>query len=136
MPDGKSTPLDLSLFDKLESPAAQPQSLPIASSAPLPAVATGAALPAVADERLAPTPAPERLVEIANLTPEDLAAAQASAAKVDFRDSATLLQHGEGVLAGIAQASRQLLTGVRTAVLPLDQEIAPEKIGDHGAVSE
>jgi uncharacterized protein YaaN involved in tellurite resistance len=42
-----------------------------------------------------------------------LGAAQASAQKVDFRNTNTLLAHGEGVLAGIAQASRQLLTGVR-----------------------
>jgi uncharacterized protein YaaN involved in tellurite resistance len=52
-------------------------------------------------------------VDIANLSPDDKAAAEASAAKIDFRNSNTLLQHGEGVLAGIAQASRQLLTGVR-----------------------
>ena len=56
---------------------------------------------------------PERLVEVANLSAKDLAAAQASAAKIDFRNTNTLLSHGEGVLAGIAQASRQLLTGVR-----------------------
>jgi uncharacterized protein YaaN involved in tellurite resistance len=67
----------------------------------------------MADPRLEPETQPERLVEIANLNQGDLAAAQASAAKVDFRNSTTLLSHGEGVLAGIAQASRQLLTGVR-----------------------
>jgi uncharacterized protein YaaN involved in tellurite resistance len=67
----------------------------------------------VADPRLAPEPALERLVEVANLGAKDLAAAQASAAKVDFRNASTLLAHGEGVFAGIAQASRQLLTGVR-----------------------
>jgi uncharacterized protein YaaN involved in tellurite resistance len=33
--------------------------------------------------------------------------------KIDFRNTSTLLAHGEGVLAKIAQASRQLLTGVR-----------------------
>ena len=32
---------------------------------------------------------------------------------IDFRKTATLLAHGDGVLAEIAQASRQLLTGVR-----------------------
>jgi uncharacterized protein YaaN involved in tellurite resistance len=110
MPDGKSTPLDLSLFDNLESPPAQP--MPLATNAPLP-VPTSTALPAAADERLAPTLAPERLVDIDKLGAEDLAAAKTSAAKVDFHDSTTLLQHGEGVLAAIAQASRQLLTGVR-----------------------
>jgi uncharacterized protein YaaN involved in tellurite resistance len=102
MPDTKPTaPLDLSIFDNLET----------APSLPVPAAA--ALLPVPADDRLAPQPAQERLVDIANLKPEDLAAAQASAAKVDFRNTNTLLTHGEGVLANIAQASRQLLTGVR-----------------------
>lgn len=95
-------PLDLSIFDNLDAPPAPPL-----------AVAPVARLPTVADSRLAPEPEPERLVEVANLNPEDLAAAQASAAKIDFRNTSTLLSHGEGVLAGIAQASRQLLTGVR-----------------------
>ena len=52
-------------------------------------------------------------METSNLGADDLAAAQASADKVDFRNTTTLLAHGDGVLAGIAQASRQLLTGVR-----------------------
>jgi uncharacterized protein YaaN involved in tellurite resistance len=69
--------------------------------------------PTVTDARLAPDPEPERLVEIANLSQQDLAASQASASKVDFRNTNTLLSHGEHVLAGIAQSSRQLLTGVR-----------------------
>ncbi len=104
MPDTKPTaPLDLSIFDNLETAPAP--------SLPVPAAATP--LPVPADDRLAPQPAQERLVDIANLKPEDLAAAQASAAKVDFRNTNTLLTHGEGVLANIAQASRQLLTGVR-----------------------
>jgi uncharacterized protein YaaN involved in tellurite resistance len=106
MPDAKPTaPLDLSIFDNLEA-----QPAPVAA---VPAVAPGGIPPAVADARLVAEPAPERLVEVANLSPEDLAAAQASAQKVDFRNSPSLLAHGEGVLAGIAQASRQLLTGVR-----------------------
>jgi uncharacterized protein YaaN involved in tellurite resistance len=101
MADSKSTPLDLSAFDNLDSP-------------PTPApVATPAQALVPADQRLAPEPAPPLLVEVANLSAEDLAAAQTSAAKIDFRDTTTLLQHGEGVLAAIAQASRQLLTGVR-----------------------
>jgi uncharacterized protein YaaN involved in tellurite resistance len=101
MADSKSTPLDLAAFDNLDSP---PVSLPVAMPAqPL----------VPADERLALEPAPPRLVEVANLSADDLSAAQASASKVSFRDSTTLLQHGEGVLAGIAQASRQLLVGVR-----------------------
>src|SRR5215470_16696925 len=102
MPDTKPTaPLDLTIFDNLETAPAP--SLPVpAAAAPLPA-----------DDRLASQPAPERLVDITNLKPEDLAAAQASAEKIDFRNTNTLLTHGEGVLANIAQSSRQLLTGVR-----------------------
>jgi uncharacterized protein YaaN involved in tellurite resistance len=103
MPDNKPTaPLDLSTFDNLDSPPAH-----------LPAVPVSGQLPTVADPRLAVEPARERLVEIANLAPQDLAAAQSAAAKVDFRNTTTLLAHGDGALAGIAQASRQLLTGVR-----------------------
>lgn len=104
MPDTKpAAPLDLSIFDNLETAPA--------SSLPVPASA--APLPVPVDERLAAQTPPERLVDIANLKAEDLAAARASAAKVDFRNTTTLLSHGEGVLANIAQASRQLLTGVR-----------------------
>src|SRR5271166_3733918 len=104
MPETKTTePLDLSIFDNLDSPPSG-QALTVRPVAPP---------PVAADPRLAAEPGPERLVEIANLSREDLAAAQASAAKVDFRNTNTLLSHGEGVLAGIAQASRQLLAGVR-----------------------
>ena len=103
MSDTKPTaPLDLSAFDSLESPPAH-----------LPTVPQAAQPPVAADPRLAPQPAPERLVEVANLSAQDLAAAQTAAAKVDFRNTTTLLAHGDGALAGIAQASRQLLTGVR-----------------------
>ncbi len=103
MPETKSdTPLDLSMFDDLDPAPAAPT-----------AVAVVATAVAVADPRLLPEPPPERLVEVANLSPEDLAAARESAGKIDFRKTATLLAHGDGVLAGIAQASRQLLTGVR-----------------------
>jgi uncharacterized protein YaaN involved in tellurite resistance len=98
-----SAPLDLSVFDNLE-----PTPQPVQALSP----ATAAA-PPVADERLAPQPRPARLVEVANLSPEDRAAAEASAAKIDFSHTNTLLAHGDGVLAGIAGASRQLLTGVR-----------------------
>ena len=94
-----SAPLDLSAFDNLDPPPAPAQAL--------------TAVPATTDDRLAPQPRPERLVEVANLSPADLAAATASAAKIDFTQTATLLAHGDGVLAGIAGASRQLLTGVR-----------------------
>jgi uncharacterized protein YaaN involved in tellurite resistance len=97
-----TAPLDLSLFDNLDPAPAQPL-VPAQPAAP----------PAAADPRLAPEPAPERLVDVANLNPDDLAAAQSSAAKINFRNTSSLLSHGDGVLAGIAQASRQLLAGVR-----------------------
>jgi len=97
--NASSAPLDLSAFDDLDP-------------APKPAQAV-AVLPGTADERLVAQPRPERLVEVANLSPADLAAATASAAKIDFSQTATLLAHGDGVLAAIAGASRQLLTGVR-----------------------
>ena len=103
MPDTKPTaPLDLSAFDNLDP---HPGNLPAVPSVAQPLVA--------ADPRLVPEPVPERLVEIANLSAADLAAAQASAAQVDFRNTTTLLAHGDGALAAIAQSSRQLLTGVR-----------------------
>src|SRR5579859_7883904 len=111
MPDTRpGAPLDLSIFDNLETPAGQALVAP--PEQPL-TVAPAASLPATADPRLAATPVPERLVEIANLGPDDLKAAEASASKINFRDTNSLLAHGEGVLAGIAAASRQLLTGVR-----------------------
>src|SRR6201994_2955494 len=90
-------PLDLSAFDTAEPQPAAAQS--VAISPP--------------DTRLVPQPRPARLVEVNKLSPEELAAAQASAAKLDFRNTRTLLEHCDGVLAAIAQASRQLLTGVR-----------------------
>jgi uncharacterized protein YaaN involved in tellurite resistance len=105
MPDTKpDTPLDLSMFDNLDVPP----------TAQLPVVTPAAAnTVTVTDPRLQPEPPPERLVEVANLNSDDLAAAQQEAGKIDFRKTATLLAHGDGVLASIAQASRQLLTGVR-----------------------
>ena len=100
MPETKSdAPLDLSQFDSFD---------------PAPVTAAPAQTALVpADPRLLPEPPPARLVDIASLKPEELASAQQSAARIDFRQSATLLAHGDGVLANIAQASRQLLTGVR-----------------------
>jgi uncharacterized protein YaaN involved in tellurite resistance len=65
------------------------------------------------DDRLMPQPRAERLVEVAKLSAEDLAAANRVAEAIDFRQTSSLLTMGEDVLAGIAQASRQLLTGVR-----------------------
>jgi uncharacterized protein YaaN involved in tellurite resistance len=94
-------PLDLSMFD-------DPKPEPPVSQAVVITEPT-----AVADPRLQPEPAPPRLVEIAKLSAEDLAAAQKSAGQVDFRVTTSLLAHGDGALAKIAQSSRQLLTGVR-----------------------
>lgn len=99
MPETLSSPLDLSMFDTA------PPSVP----APLPAAAPPAPLP----EALAPAQPQPRLVEIGNLPPEELAAAQGQATRIDFTSSTSLMAHGEGVLGGIAQASRQLLSGVR-----------------------
>jgi uncharacterized protein YaaN involved in tellurite resistance len=113
-------PLDLSVFDNLEPPPVTAQAV---------AVQTPAGLPAVADESLAPQPRPARLVEVANLSPEDLAAAQAEAAKIDFSQTATMLAHGEGVLANIAAASRQLLAGVRLGDAGEAGRIAASVIG-------
>jgi uncharacterized protein YaaN involved in tellurite resistance len=100
------TPLDLSAFDNLDPLPGPPQTITtLPASQPHLLVST--------DERLQPQPRLERLVEVANLGPEDLAAAHNSAAQVDFRNTNNLMEHGDGVLAGIAQASRQLLAGVR-----------------------
>ncbi len=97
-----ATPLDLSMFDT---------ALPAAPSAPVPAQT--ATPPATLPEALAPLPRPARLVAIDNLPPEELAAATAAAEKIDFMNSASLMAHGEGVLSGLASASRSLLSGVR-----------------------
>src|ERR1700748_760405 len=107
MPDTKpSAPLDLSAFDDLgaapTTPAGGALTVPTTSSAV-----------AIKDERLLAQPRPERLVEVGNLNPDDLSAATRSAAAIDFRKTTTLLAHGDGVLSGIAQASRQLLPGIR-----------------------
>ena len=92
-------PLDLAIFDDLD---------PVPANLPVPA-----APDAVTDPRLALEPPPSRLVEIGSLGPEDRAHAELSAGRIDFRKTATLLAHGDGVLAEIAQSSRQLLAGVR-----------------------
>lgn len=106
MLDEKTTePLDLSLVDELlESPekshdlVQQPK-----NTAPI----------STPNADLNAELKPQRIVEVANLNPEDLIAAQNSASKIDFRKTSTLLSHGDNVLTEIAQASRQLLTGVR-----------------------
>jgi uncharacterized protein YaaN involved in tellurite resistance len=102
--DEATTPLDLSAFDSLTITSSLAPELPLLS---------GSALTPGADLRLAAEAAPARLVDVANLSPEDLAAANRSAANLDFRKTGTLLAHGDNVLAEIAQSSRQLLTGVR-----------------------
>jgi len=105
MPESKpEAPLDLAAFDTPEPPPS-PGRAAAGVAAPGAVTAT--------DPRLQPEPPPVRLVEVAKLSPADLAAARQAAARIDFRQPATLLQHGEGVLAGIAGASRQLLSGVR-----------------------
>src|ERR1700761_3874881 len=95
--DKAAGPLDLAAID---IGAASPP--PAAANPPvdhLPVTTT--------DVRLVPQPRPERLVEVSKLDPQDLAAANSSAAKLDFRNTNTLMAHADGVLAVIAQASRQ-----------------------------
>jgi uncharacterized protein YaaN involved in tellurite resistance len=106
MPEKPSVPLDLASFGDID-PA--PAAAPIAT---LPAAGESQAL-ATTDSRLLAQPRADRLVEVANLSPTELAAANQSAARIDFRQTNSLLAHGDDVLAGISQASRQLLTGVR-----------------------
>ena len=106
MPDTpENKPLDLSTFDAALAPAPAP-STSLTASVDKPLVAAD-------DPRLLAEPRPQRLVEIANLAPDELAAANQSAQRIDFRKTTSLLQHGDDVLAGISEASRQLLTGVR-----------------------
>ena len=99
-------PLDLSSFDNLSDLSLPPAPLPVASS-PLSPTAVAA------DARLEAAPPLPRLVEVSNLSPDDLSAANTSAERIDFSRTATLLAHGDNALAEIAQSSRQLLTGVR-----------------------
>ena len=105
--DTVSKPLDLSTLDDIVEIGETAHAL-----APLPqnlAPADANAMP----PGLEAEPAPPRLVDVANLNAQDLAAAERSAAEIDFRRTATLLGHGDKVLSEIAQSSRQLLTGVR-----------------------
>ena len=98
-----SAPLDLSTIDDL-TPAA-----PAATSTAM--VPRQDHLPANVD--LAPQPRPERLVEVSKLSTEELDAARQSAEKINFRSTNTLLALGDGALAEISQASRELLAGVK-----------------------
>jgi uncharacterized protein YaaN involved in tellurite resistance len=104
--DSSSTPLDLSAFDNLDP-------VPARSQAMIKVLAGQPQISVTTDERLLPQARLARLVEVASLGSGDLDLANRSAANLDFRDTNTLLAHGDGVLTGIAQASRQLLTGVR-----------------------
>ena len=102
MTDQDPPPLDLAAFDDLPpAPATAPASAALAP------------VHASQDLRLVAQPPAARLVEVANLSAEDLAAARRVAGMIDFRQATTMLATGEDVLAGIAQASRQLLTGAR-----------------------
>ena len=106
MAENKSSgPLDLSSID-ISAPTASP--LPPVEPQPVDHLPV-----TTSDTRLVPQPRPERLVEVSKLDPEDLAAANSSAARLDFRNTNSLMTHADGVLSAIAQASRQLLTGVR-----------------------
>jgi uncharacterized protein YaaN involved in tellurite resistance len=97
-----ATPPDLSMFDT---------ALPALAAAN--AMQASPSQPVAVPEALAPLPRPARLVAIDNLPPEELASAQKAAEKIDFMNSASLMAHGEGVLSGLAGASRSLLSGVR-----------------------
>ncbi|WP_077446111.1 toxic anion resistance protein [Rhodanobacter sp. C05] len=105
----ENKPLDLSTIDDLGP--ATPAPMPSASTSL--STDTDKTMAAADDPRLVAQPRLERLVEIANLNPDELAAANQSAQRIDFRKTNSLLQHGDDVLAGISDASRQLLTGVR-----------------------
>lgn len=103
MAENPDKPFDLSSLDDLVAP---PVAIP-----PAPTTTKASALSV--DPQLAARPQPERLVEIASLSPADLAEAERSAALIDFRNATSLMAHGEGVLSEIAQSSRRLLTDVR-----------------------
>ena len=105
-------PLDLSAIEGLDTASPSP-SAPVTSPTAQPATAVAVSKEAAPDTRLVPQPRPPRLVEVSKLSAEELAAANHSAAAIDFRNTTSLLAHGDGVLAVIAQASRQLLSGVR-----------------------
>jgi len=74
---------------------------------------TSAQSTALTDPRLAPQERPARLVDISNMSAPEIEAAQQSAGRIDFRKTNSLLEHGNDVLSGISQASRELLAGVR-----------------------
>jgi uncharacterized protein YaaN involved in tellurite resistance len=118
---GAETPLDLSLFDDPKPGAPAPEPARVMTVAPTETAAT--------DPKLAPEPLPPRLVEVAKLSPDELTAAEQAAAQVNFRDTVSLLSHGDGVLAQIAQSSRLLLNGVRLGEAGEIGDIAAAVIG-------
>lgn len=111
MPETSSAALDLSVFDEIDATPLTAAAAPAQAVVVQPVASSG--VPAAVDGGLQPQPRLERLVEVEKLSPQDLAAANQSAAKIDFRDSNSLMTHGEGAMANIAQASRQLLSGVK-----------------------
>lgn len=88
-------PLDLSAFDDEPSAPAATQALARID------VASGVIIESM--------PRPVRLVEISSLSTDDLAEARCKAASISFRDTLSLLEHGNGSLAGLALVSRRLL---------------------------
>lgn len=100
MPD----PLDLSQFGFASQETSETEDAAPAAPAP-----SASQPPAKLNEQLQPQPPLERLVDVSNLLPDDLKAAKAAAAKVDFAKSETMIAHGEGAMNEIAEASRQLL---------------------------
>jgi uncharacterized protein YaaN involved in tellurite resistance len=107
-----TAPLDLSAIEGLDTPS-DPSKMPVPAAAAPPTTAVVVSHDSSLDPRLVPQPRGDRLVEVSKLSPDELEAANHSAAAIDFRNTGTLLAHGDGVLAVIAQASRQLLSGVR-----------------------
>lgn len=104
MTETPSTPLDLSAFETSAPPL---PNMPAIAAGPMPTPTAGMAV------ELAPQPRAERLVSLDNLPAEEREAAEAQAVKIDFGSSASIMSHGEDVLSGLAQSSRQILTGVR-----------------------
>ncbi len=92
--------LDLSSFDE---PV-------IAEALPIPATPHPVA---VTDPRLAPAPPAERLVDVSKLSPADLEEARRAADRLDFRNSLSLLAHGDDVLGRLSETSRKLLADIR-----------------------
>lgn len=115
MPETETgTPLDLSLFNDFTPATPEPVSARAVTMLPKETEIT--------DPRLVPEAPPPLLVDVSKLSLDEQTAAEQAAARINFRDTASLLSHGDGVLARIAQSSRQMLTGVR--------------LGDTGAIGD